>query len=185
MDKKKFLILAFTLMVIAQLYVPFSMVWESESILAAGTLYKFRTAPIDPNDPFRGKYITLNFKDNICNIANDSIWSQGDKAYCILENVNGFAHIRSLQKSKPEDKDYLYLTIGYIVTVGNENKANLVFPFDKFYMEESKAYAAEKIYRERQLDTIHTTYALVYVKNGVGRLSDVKIGDSSIRDLVK
>jgi hypothetical protein len=52
-------------------------------------------------------------------------------------------------------------------------------------MEESKAYAAERIYRERQLDTIRTTYALVYIKDGVGRLADVKIGDSSIQDMVK
>jgi hypothetical protein len=33
-------------------------------------------------------------------------------------------------------------------------------------MEESKAYAAEQIYRERQLDTVRTTYAIVYIKDG-------------------
>jgi hypothetical protein len=65
------------------------------------------------------------------------------------------------------------------------NKVYFDLPFDKYYMEESKAYAAEQIYRERQLDTVRTTYAIVYIKDGVGRLSDVKIGDSSIRDMVK
>jgi uncharacterized membrane-anchored protein len=185
MDRKKILILAFALMVSAQFYVPLSMIWESEGILSEGTPYKFRTAPIDPNDPFRGKYITLEFKDNICDVKNDSNWIEGEMAYGIVENLNGFAHITSLTKSKPKDKDYLHLRINYLVTIGEAHKANLAFPFKKYYMEESKAYAAERIYRERQLDTIRTTYALVYVKDGVGRLADVKIGDSSIQDMAK
>ena len=185
MDRKNILILAFALMVSAQFYVPLSMIWESEGILSMGTPYKFRTAPIDPNDPFRGKYITLEFKDNICDVKNDSNWIEGEMAYGIVENLNGFAHITSLAKSKPKDKDYLHLRINYLVTMGDAYLANLVFPFKKYYMEESKAYAAERIYRERQLDTIRTTYALVYIKDGVGRLADVKIGDSSIQDMVK
>lgn len=185
MDRKKIIILAFASMVLAQFYVPFSMIMESEDILSEGTPYKFRTAPIDPNDPFRGKYITLEFKDNTCDLKNDSSWEEGEKVYCVLENKNGFAHLNSLNRTKPIDKDYLYLRISYVVTIGDAQIASLVLPFNKYYMEESKAYAAEKIYRERQLDTIKTTYALVYVKDGIGRLSDVMIGDSSIRDMVK
>jgi len=47
-------ILIFALVALAQLYVPAKMVWNQESILEEGTEYKFKTAPVDPNDPFRG-----------------------------------------------------------------------------------------------------------------------------------
>ena len=60
---QKITIPAFILMVLAQLYVPASMIFQKERVITQGTAYKFRTAPIDPNDPFRGKYITLSFNE--------------------------------------------------------------------------------------------------------------------------
>jgi uncharacterized membrane-anchored protein len=81
MDRKKILILAFALMVVAQFYVPISMITESEDILSEGTPYKFRTAPIDPNDPFRGKYITLSFKENFCTVSDKNQNGSQTKTY--------------------------------------------------------------------------------------------------------
>ncbi len=39
-------------MVLAQLYVPASMIFRNERVIREGTAFKFKTAPIDPNDPF-------------------------------------------------------------------------------------------------------------------------------------
>ena len=65
MNKKILLISAFVLVVLVQLYVPAKMIWGREEVLNTGTEYKFRTAPIDPNDVFRGKYINLNYEARI------------------------------------------------------------------------------------------------------------------------
>ena len=53
----------FILLVCAQLIVPGSMIWKKDMILVKGKSYKFLTAPIDPYDPFIGKYIVLNFRE--------------------------------------------------------------------------------------------------------------------------
>jgi uncharacterized membrane-anchored protein len=185
MDRKKIIILAFALMVLAQFYVPFSMIWESENILLEGTPYKFRTEPIDPNDPFRGKYIVLGFRDNSCTVNDKTEWMPDETVYVTLENKDGYAHLKSLQKEEPQVQDFLKVRVSYQSFDSGTNRVYLNFPFNKYYMEESKAFNAEQIYREKQLDTNLSTYALVYVKDGVGRLSDVKIGDSSIRDIAR
>ena len=66
------------------------------------------------------------------------------------------------------------------------DEINIDYPFERYYMEESKAYDAERTYRESLRDTIeHSTYALVYVKEGRAVVDDVLIDDISIKDIVK
>ena len=43
-----------------QLLIPIQMITSRERILDKGTLYKFRTRPVDPYDAFRGKYVALS-----------------------------------------------------------------------------------------------------------------------------
>lgn len=47
-----------------QLAIPGYMIFEQNQILTEGTAYKFKTRPIDPYDPFRGRYVTLAFDAN-------------------------------------------------------------------------------------------------------------------------
>ena len=58
------------------------------------------------------------------------------------------------------------------------------YPFDRYYMEESKAYDAELTYRKSQLDTSQIAYALVSIKDGEAVLKDVLINGVSIREIV-
>lgn len=53
--------LLFALLCVAQWAVPLAMVQRAERTLSEGTAYRFRTAPVDPADPFRGRYVTLDF----------------------------------------------------------------------------------------------------------------------------
>ena len=71
MSTKIIVIIAFIFMVFAQWYVPSKMILDREDILKNGEEFKFLTQPIDPSDPFRGKYITLNSEMSIfnCQIA--------------------------------------------------------------------------------------------------------------------
>ncbi|MCP3932456.1 MAG: GDYXXLXY domain-containing protein, partial [Bacteroidetes bacterium] len=65
------------------------------------------------------------------------------------------------------------------------NKLTIAYPFDRFYMEESKADDAEDIYREFQRDNRRAAYALVNIKEGKAVLKDVLIDGISIRELAK
>ncbi|MBD3630845.1 GDYXXLXY domain-containing protein [Cyclobacterium sp.] len=59
MANKKIVLPVFVLIALLQLYLPAKMILDREDILHKGKEYKFKTQPIDPNDPFRGKFIAL------------------------------------------------------------------------------------------------------------------------------
>lgn len=186
MNSKKIILIAFILVALVQLYVPARMIFDQESILLTGTEYKFRTAPIDPTDPFRGKYITLSFNERTVEIENAQNWLVGETIYVLLTtDINGFAKIESVSKDKPAiNKDFLTAKVDY-VTGNDEKKLVIDYPFDRYYMEESKAYDAEVVYRESQLDTTQVAYALVRIKDGESALADVLIDGTSIKEIVR
>ncbi|MDN3686991.1 GDYXXLXY domain-containing protein [Cyclobacterium jeungdonense] len=186
MDNKKIIVTAFFLVALVQLYVPAKMIWNREEILNTGTAYKFKTAPVDPNDPFIGKYITLSYDENTFPVPNKQDWKPGEPIYVSLQtDTYGFAKIASISKIKPSDNnDYIKAKVRFLS--GNDsNMLTIDYPFDRFYMEESKAYDAELAYRQFQRDTSNPTYALVSIKNGEAVLKDVMIGGTSIKEMVK
>jgi len=186
MHSKKILLAVFILVALAQVFIPVKMILDREDILTEGKEYRFRTAPVDPHDPFRGKYIRLNYKDDTVEIGNEKNWTSGEEIYVFLTiDKEGFAKIKSVSKQKPTDnQDYLKAKVSY-VTINNRNKLSIDYPFDRFYMEESKAQEAELTYRRTQRDTSKTTYAVVNIKNGDAVLKDVMINGTSIREIVK
>ena len=185
MNNKKFILAAFILVALAQLYVPAKMILDREKVLANGIDFKFKTAPIDPNDPFRGKYVRLQYEDNVIEIKNEEDWRGGEDIYVILaKDDNGFATIESVSKKKPSNEfSFVKAKVSYISDDGSQ-QLTVDYPFDRFYMEESKAYEAEQVYREFLPDTNQVAYALVKIKDGEAVLKDVLIDDVSIRDVV-
>lgn len=183
MNNKTIFFSAFILVALVQLYVPAKMIWDREDVIKTGEEYKFKTAPVDPNDIFRGKYIALNFEDNTFPVNNDKDWKWNDEIYVGLSKDNeGFAQIVSVSRELPADEvDYFKATVSSYY----DNAITINFPFERFYMEESKALPAEKMYNSMQRDASKTTYALVSVKNGQSVLRDVLIDGVSIGELVK
>lgn len=187
MKNKKIIIILFVIVALVQLYVPAKMIFDSENVLKKGVAYKFEAAPVDPNDPFRGKFINLRFKENSIQVADQSEWKDNEQVYVILgKNNEGYAKIAYITKEIPKNtSDYVKASIDIV----SDDKSNMVYveyPFDRYYMEETKAYEAELTYNEAIRDTaIHDTYALVYVKNGEAVLQDVLIDDISIKEIVE
>jgi len=186
MNKKIILLVIFVLVAIAQLYVPAKMIWDKEEVIETGNVYLFETAPIDPTDPFRGKYITLSFVDDRYKVTDNTQWQSGEHIYVsITKNATGVASIESVSKTRPNSGlDYFQASVRY-VTGAEEPTLTIEFPFDRYYMEESKAYEAEVVYRESRRDTSVTAYAVVKVKAGQSVLEDVMINGISIREVVK
>ena len=182
MKNKKIAFLIFILIVIAQLYVPLQMIFNQEDIIKTGAEFKFQTVPVDPYDPFRGKYITLFFKEREITVNNATKWRSGETIFATINmDKKGFAKISSISKTKPKNNEsYLKLKIGFAL---NNNKIAIDFPFDRFYMNENIAPNAEKIYQEFSVKKKNETYALVAVKNGEAVIKDVRINEVSIKDL--
>ena len=186
MLNQKIIFPAFILMVLFQLYVPVKMIFNNEAVIAEGKEFKFRTAPIDPNDPFRGKYITLAYEANSFNVPDASGWEQGDNIFVsLVEDSAGFAKIQSVYKEKPvNDEKYVAASIGYVVD-DTLSWVSINYPFTRFYMEESKAESAGEAYREAARDTTQVTYALVSIKNGEAVIRDVVINGVPVREIAK
>jgi len=184
--KTTYTIIIFIVVVLMQLFIPAQMILNQESILKTGKAYKFKTQPVDPSDPFKGKYINLNYDINSFK-TNDSLWEQNEPIYVYLETDSlGYAKIDDVSKDVlfENKNDYVRVKTGYY---DNYSKNLIIqFPFNKYYMEETKAYDAEVAVRNRQRDSMpNNTFALVYVKDGEAVLSDVIIDDISIKDYVE
>lgn len=185
MRNNKLILIAFILVALAQLYVPAKMILGREDILNTGKEYKFKTAPIDPADPFRGKYITLRYDENTIEIQEEAEWEEGETIYVFLSaDNNGFAKISSVSKEEPPaSQDFLKAKVGNVFGDGSK-KLVIDYPFDRYYMEESKAYDAELTYQRSQADTNQVAYALVSIKEGEAVLKDVLIDGVPIREIV-
>ncbi len=181
---KRIGLIAIVVLFLLQLAITGNMVYHQQEIVDKGALYKFRTAPIDPNDPFRGKYVRLNFEVNHA-VSLDTTWLRNEEAYISLdEDENGFVAVKSISRQPPANEShYLMVKVNYVVKSTGLVYFNL--PFDRFYMEESKAPKAEKIYAEVRRDTSQVAYAEVSIFDGEGVIQDVKIDGKSLQEIVE
>jgi uncharacterized membrane-anchored protein len=177
--------IVFIVVAVLQIGTPLKMIFDNEDILISGTAYKFKTRPVDPTDPFRGKYITLQFEMNSFEISDsDTAYVYGDEIRVYIENDDeGFAKVVQVSR-KPLDigSDYV------IAKVTNTYSDEIMFelPFDRFYMEETKAYDAEKAYRDVNRNSKkNEVYAVVYVKDGASVLENVIIEGIPIQEYVE
>ncbi|MEJ0031989.1 MAG: GDYXXLXY domain-containing protein [Bacteroidota bacterium] len=180
---------AFVVMVIAQWFVPVSMIMGQEETISNGVEYRFKTRPIDPSDPFRGKYITLQFEAEIFlpSDTNQASFEKNQEVYAtLIPDSAGFAQIAYLTAEPPQDLDaYIPATVSYSYVYDGKANVTLDFPFNRFYLEESKASEAEQLVWRNRLDTGTVTYAKVMVGKGKASLTDVMVNDSSIVDVIR
>ncbi len=177
------ILIGFIVVALVQIFVPLQMIWQQEDVLETGKVYKFKTRPIDPTDPFRGKYITLDYEMNSFVLA-DTTYIHGDEIRVYIQkDSQGFAKITTISKEPLEaGEDYVIAK----VTSNSKEVINFELPFNRFYMEETKAYDAEKAYRDVNRDSLkNNVYALVHIKEGRSVLKDVIIDGMPIQEYVE
>jgi len=177
---KKLIIPAFLLLIAAQIYVPASMIIDREKVISKGKVYLFETAPIDPRDPFRGQYVQLDFKEDSYIPSDIGLFSQGQEIYVhIQKDEADIAKIVKISKEQPTSNDYLKASIYYI----SNERVYINYPFERFYMEETKAPQAEKTLRQTSADDQRKAYAKIYVLQGESVLTDVLVDGKSLREI--
>lgn len=181
---KRWVVPAFILLCLAQLYLPLKMVADQEAVVSKGKLFRFKVAPLDPNDPFRGKYITLRYEANSAKVKNVNEWVRNAKVYVLLKtDSQGYAAISGISPKRPDDQvDYVEATIG-VLNRQDKSTLHIEYPFDRFYMEESKAIKAENMFLETLGSPQSNAYAQVYVRKGQAVIDDVVINGISVKDI--
>lgn len=133
----------FAVMVAAQLAVPAWMIHARERVLRHGEVFRIRAEPVDPYDAFRGRYVALALRGQHVPQLADPL-SRGDEAYVLLErSADGYAQFATAQRHRPDTASYLRLTVASVESEG----VRFDLPFDRFYLNERLAPAAEAAYR--------------------------------------
>ncbi len=190
MRAKPIWIAAFVLVALGQLYMLTSTIWKMEDTITTGNLYKFRVEPVDPTDLFRGKYVRLNFKDDEFITTNYDRYDPSNEVYLSLkEDEDGYAVVDTAYLPGEDiPVDHLRINVGHIWSVKDKEdlwRVTLTYHFNRFYMEESKAPAAEEAYNNAVRNGTSDSYALVAIKNGEAVLLNVYLRGLPLVDIAE
>ena len=179
---KKLVAGLFSGLILLQIGIPLSMIAKREVVLKSGTQFRFKTAPIDPYDAFRGRYVSLRIEANKVMRPQGLNLKHGQKIYAhITVDENGFAKFSRITTQKPEGIPYLRTTISYI----SGNDVFLNSPISRYYMEEKAAPEAEKIYQQHSRGNKQDAYVAVRIKNGLSVIEGLYVGGQRIEDAVR
>lgn len=146
---RKLALAGLALLALVQWAVPAAMIHGQQKTLAEGEVYRFRNAPVDPADPFRGRYVTLSF-DAAC-VPKDV--AHGDMnarpLYALLgQDVDGYATVARLSDSRPGQGDYVNVRRSRWDSGCLGSELRVDFPFNRYYLPEDLAPRAESAYRD-------------------------------------
>lgn len=134
----------FGLLVALVVVVPVWLISSHEAALERGEVFRFRTAPVDPYDAFRGRYVALGFPPAEATVTADARLVPGRRVYVTLaRDAEGFARLDEVSLERPPHRSYLRLAVSRI----SGSRVGFELPFDRFYMNEHLAPEAERVYR--------------------------------------
>ncbi|MEO0469572.1 MAG: GDYXXLXY domain-containing protein [Bacteroidota bacterium] len=166
---------AFGLLMLLYLLVPMQMILKHEQVLQSGTVYKFQPVPRDPFNPFMGRYLTLNFRDDrIPHQLDAETLAEGDAVYLpIAEDSLGYAHFTEALLAPPAEGDYYATTIDWV----NAGELSVQMPFNRYYLNEKMAPQAEQVYDKLLREDSIDVYAQVRILDGQAVLEELYFND--------
>jgi uncharacterized membrane-anchored protein len=174
----------FVLVALAQLSVPGLMAWGRHQTLKHGRVWKFKTAPIDPEDAVRGRYVALRFAaESFPGSESDAERiATGTTLYVVLkEDTDGFAQVDHVSMAPLKGDNVVSAKNGY----WSNNSQRVVFPFDQFWLTEKHAPAAEMAYRENSRRGKENAYVTVRVRNGDAALEQLYIDNQPLAEYLR
>ena len=183
---KRLLIIVFIITILAQWFIPVTTIFRKQKVLKDGKTYHFKARPLDPEHPFKGRYLIMSFDEENFRIDSSLKFDYGAKAYALIETgPDNMANLYSLSLNRPEPgTDYLEVEVQYVNYLDDAPIANLKFPFREYYLKESNATKAEAIYFRSASDTNSVTSAVVKIHNGESVLTGIKIGAKDLQNLL-
>lgn len=182
-NSKLILGIMFGVLCLAQIGAVLFQIMNYEKILKEGETFYFKVLPLDPYDPFRGRYVTLRFAN-----ASQAPLAQGQSkenqalGYAILGHHENFDSVKEITFSKPREGSFLEVSI-------NENRQKqasaIVYfslPYDRFYMREDVAPKAEKVLRLRSGVEVK---AKLKVLNGKGVIEELLVGETPLSEFIR
>jgi uncharacterized membrane-anchored protein len=177
---KNLRLLIFLVVALLQLSVPAFAVWKREQTLRQGRVWKFKTAPVDPEDAVRGRYIALSFAIEEFPQSERVAWKP--QVYVALkEDPNGFAQIEGLSDTPLTGDNVIRAeTRGWY-----EGKQMLTFPFRTYWVSEKLAPEAETAYRANSRRGKENAFVTVRVREGDAALEQLYLENQPLGDYLR
>jgi uncharacterized membrane-anchored protein len=186
MKNKKIVLGLFICLAVVQIAVPVWAIVQREIALNYGARFKFRTAPVDPYDAFRGRYVAI-YPEESSAPAGGALVKRGDKVYAhIVEGKQGFAEFSEVTFERPAGNAFIRTRVSYVAhDADGAERVYLELPIDRFYMEEKAAPAAEEAYRRYSAAGERDAFVVVRVNKGLAVIEDLYVGGKPIGKLVR
>lgn len=199
MTIKKGLFFAFAAIIVL---IPVYVAISSQNVLNNGKLYKFKPIARDPFDPFRGKFLRINYETN--GIPTNFDFKEKERVYVSIGTDDaGFAFFEEAFKFPPKGKDYIETTIAW-AGFGSERRIQMIERMDdpnfdlsdedvretvnieipdnmgKYFINEDDALKAERaLIREGE-----NAYIAVKILDGEARMEEIFIFDQPLLEFI-
>ncbi len=182
--RRRIVLACLLVLAVVQLAVPLGMIAKRRDALDNGQLFRFRTAPVDPYDAFRGRYVALALEHGTIAVASPEEYLPGQKIFVRLAvDAHGFARPTGITRERPRDGDYL--TARVAGRGRTERELVIRYPFDRYYMNEKLAPAAERAYLEHSRPGEHDAWVAVRVHRGFAVLEELYVGGVPIGEFLE
>lgn len=157
--------IAFGALCVIQLGVAASGIARYERVLTSGKAVLLKVAPVDPYDPFRGRYVTLSFElEREVHALKGPAPQYGSPAYVVLEaDATSVARVAHVTASRPSSGLWLEADSVWPET---DTTVRVSLPIKRYYMNEDLAPAAEHAYREAMTNEVGDSHARVRILGG-------------------
>jgi uncharacterized membrane-anchored protein len=147
--------LVFLLLVAAQLVLPLGLIGVNELALATGTKVTLATAPVDPLDPFRGRYVALNY-----DISNLGGWNRrpGTVVWVELVKQGDVWVVYRAHETRP-DTDRVLIR-------GEVRNGRVEYGIETYYADEDEA---------SRLEREHLLVDVVIDDDGEAQIDEVRV----------
>jgi len=126
------------------------LILANEQIVQDGERLVLKTRPVDPRDPFRGDYVTLNYEIGqipLETIPNDIDGYEYGPVYVSLREVDG-VHIPVGVYRKPHDVPFVR---GYVDSGISVSPAMVRYDFQQLFVPEGEGLVLEEATRDGEL----------------------------------
>lgn len=170
----------FAVVCLAQLGAAGFAITRHERTLAVGERFLFRVAPVDPEDPFRGRYLQLGFP--AARVERTAPAGGHARVYAVLErDADGFARFGALSVEPPVGHAYLATRVAWT----GPTHVQLDLPFARYYEEESIARAADRALAEHTRAGGAGAHVTVRVLDGHAVLEELYLGGVPLRERLR
>lgn len=177
--KTRLLLSLFAIVALVQLAVPAYMVWRWEDVLQSGRPFYWATAPVDPYDFLRGRYVDLQFKETGGPAVGGGTFVAGQTAYALVGvDKDGKAYISGVAANRPAEGSFVESRVLYT----KDTMVYLKLPFKRYYLREDLAPAAEAAYRA---SAGKDGVALIRIKDGYAVVAELFIQGVPLPDYLR